>query len=410
MRIAIVGSGIAGLGAAHLLAPVHDVHVFEADARPGGHANTVIHRDGRGIEVPIDTGFLVHSRENYPLLVRLFDELGVQTTSTTMSLSVSCDHCGIEYSGARPWAQVGNLAGMHLVRLFGEIVRFAARAEGQVRPHQTLAQFLAEGGYSAHFERHFLLPLTAALWSAPATATRDFPAAYVIGFMAHHGMLRLRRFTWRTVVGGSRTYVDRLVAGLPNGVRLATPVEQITRFDDGVEVRAAGTVERFDQVIMACHADQALAVLSDPSPDEERILAAIPFTTNPTVLHTDTALLPRRKAARAAWNYRTRDCRLDAPTVTVTYDVSRLQQLPGPERYLVTLNGDMPIDPNRVLATIDYTHPRYTFEMLEAQKQMSSIDGVRRTWFCGAWRGFGFHEDGLRSAHEVAVALGGGWR
>jgi predicted NAD/FAD-binding protein len=307
-------------------------------------------------------------------------------------------------------AQLGNLAGLQLVRLFGEIVRFAMRAERQVRPDQTLAQFIDEGDYSPHFERHFLLPLTAALWSTSATATRDFPAAHVIGFMAHHGMLRLRRFTWRTIVGGSRTYVDRLVAGLPNGVRLATPVEQITRFDDRVEIRVAGVMETFDQVILACHADQALRLLSDPSPDEQRILGAIPFTTNPTVLHTDTALLPRRRGAQAAWNYRTRDCRIDEPSVTVTYDVSRLQHLPGPERYLVTLNRDKLIDPERVLARMDYSHPRYTFDMLAAQRQMPTIDGVRRTWYCGAWRGFGFHEDGLRSGHDVAVALGGGWR
>lgn len=410
MRIAIVGSGISGLGAAHFLAPFHDVHVFEADARPGGHANTVAHTTATGKSVAIDTGFLVHSRENYPLLIRLFDELGVQTVPTTMSLSVTCERCGIEYAGARPWAQLANAAAPKLLGLFREIARFARTAEQQVRPGQSLGGFIADGGYSANFERHFLLPLTAALWSASAAQTRDFPAEYVIGFMAHHGMLRMRRFTWRTVRGGSRTYVERLIAGLPNGVRLATPVERIIRSADGVQVYAGATSERFDQVILACHSDQALRLLGDATSDEARILGAIGYTTNPTVLHTDESFLPRRRAARGAWNYRTHDCQDDTPTVTVTYDVSLLQHLPGPDRYLVTLNRDMPVDPERVIANIDYSHPLYTFAALEAQAQVHTIDGVRRTWFCGAWRGFGFHEDGLRSAYEVASALGGGWR
>ncbi len=410
MRIAVVGSGIAGLGAAYFLSRVHDVVLFEADDRPGGHSNTVIHVNAAGQRVPVDTGFLVHSRQNYPQLVRLFQVLGVATQQTTMSFSVSCERCGIEYSGARPWAQPGNLIRPEVARLFAEIARFIRSAANQVRPHQTLADFVRESGYSPRFRDHFLLPLTAALWSTPMAQTLEVPASYAIGFFEHHGMLRFRRFTWRTVVGGSRTYVDALIARLPNGIRLNAPVLAIHRDGDGVRVDLpGGRRERFDQVVIATHPGDSLGMLADPSADERRVLGAIAYSQNATVLHTDTAFLPTRPSAQAAWNYRIGDCTKPAPHVTVTYDISRLQRLPGPERYLVTLNRGHPIAAGHVICEMTYAHPLFTFDALAAQAAVPKINGSRRTWFCGAWCGYGFHEDGLRSALDVARALGGGW-
>lgn len=410
MRIAVVGSGVAGLGAAYFLARTHDVTLFEADSRPGGHAHTVDHRNGAGAIVPIDTGFLVHSRQNYPNLVRLFTVLGVHTTETTMSFSVTCDRCGIEYSGARPWAQPANLVRPQVARLFGEIARFIRTAAAEVRPDQTLADFAVQSGYSRSFRDHFLLPLAAALWSTAIGETMNVPAAYAIGFMEHHGMLRFRRFAWRTVTGGSRTYVDAVIERLPNGIRLNMPVKGISRNADGVELHLGGDVrERFDHVVLATHPGDSLAMLGDASDDERAVLGAFTYSRNPTVLHTDTAYVPRRASARAAWNYRLESCADPSPRVTVTYDISRLQHLPGPERYLVTLNRGRAIAPDRIIREMTYAHPRYTFDSLAAQSRVHEIDGVRRTWFCGAWRGYGFHEDGLRSGLEVAQALGGGW-
>lgn len=406
MKVAVVGSGIAGLGAAHYLAQTHDVHVFEADSRPGGHANTVRHRDAEGRELAIDTGFLVHNGENYPHLTQLFVDLGIATQTTDMSFSVTCERCGIEYSGGRLWRQPRNLISGRQLRLYAEIARFIRRARAEVRDDQTLAAFCEQSGYSRSFRDHFLLPLAAALWSTSTSETFDFPAAYAIRFFEHHGMLRFRRFQWRTVSGGSRRYVDALIARLPNGVRLNTPVLGVSRNTTGVTLRLPGGVsETFDTVILACHADQSLALLDDADEQERSILGAFGFVPNDVVLHTDTGFLPRRRGAGGAWNYRMHDCANPTPTVTVTYDVTWLQSLPGPQRYLVTLNRTMPIAPGHEVARFTYSHPRYSFASLDAQARLPQINGRRHTWFCGAWTGNGFHEDGLRSAYEVATAL-----
>src|SRR6476469_8161231 len=295
MRIAIVGSGISGLGAAYLLRRAHDVHVFERDGRAGGHANTVVH-DG----LALDTGFLVHNERNYPLLGRLFDELGVDTHQSDMSFSVSCSGCGLEYSGRRPFAQPANAAKPGFVALLWEIGRWlrTARPEDE---SQSLAEYLDAHGYSQRFRRHFLVPLTSALWSTAPGRALEFPAAYAIRFFDNHGMLGFGRFRWRTVTGGSRRYVDAIAAGLGERLRLGSGVRFVRRSPDGVELRIGDRVERFDHVVLATHADQALGLLEDPTPDERRVLGGFGYTANEAILHTDSTYLPRTPRARASW-------------------------------------------------------------------------------------------------------------
>ena len=298
MKIAVVGSGVSGLGAAYLLARAHDVHVFERDRRAGGHANTVVH-DG----LALDTGFLVHNQRNYPLLGRLFRELGVATHESDMSFSVSCSGCGLEYSGRRPFAQPANAARPPFLSLLWEIGRWlrTARPEDET---QSLAEYLDAHGYSRRFRSHFLVPLTSALWSTAPGRALEFPAAYAIRFFDNHGMLGFGRFRWRTVTGGSRSYVDAIGARLGDRLRLGSGVRSIRRTADGAELRVGDGVERFDRVVIATHADQALALLEDPTPEERRVLGGFSYTTNEAVLHTDARFLPRARAARASWNYR----------------------------------------------------------------------------------------------------------
>ena len=396
MRIAIVGSGISGLGAAHALAPRHEVEVFEREPRAGGHANTVVH-DGLGL----DTGFLVHNVRNYPLLTRLFRELKVATHESDMSFSVSCTGCGLEYSGRRPFAQPANAARPAFLALLWEIGRWLRTA----RPgdeSQSLRAYLDEHRYSQHFRRHFLVPLTSALWSTAPGRALEFPASYAIRFFANHGMLGFGRFRWRTVTGGSRRYVDAIAAGLGGRLRLGEDVRSVRRSPDGVELRVADRVERFDHVVLATHADQALALLEDPTPDERRILGGFAYTTNEAILHTDGSFLPQTPRARASWNYRLGD--EDRPTIT--YSLNRLQGLDAERDYCVTLNEDVP--EQHVLERFTYQHPLYTVETIRAQAELPRLAGAR-THYAGAYFGNGFHEDGLASGIAVARALGVEW-
>ena len=396
MRIAIVGGGISGLGAAYLLTRAHDVHVFERDWRPGGHANTVVH-DG----LALDTGFLVHNTRNYPLLTRLFDELGVGTHESDMSFSVSCSGCGLEYSGRRPFAQHANAARPSFLSLLWEMGRWlrTARPEDET---QSLAEYLDVHGYSQRFRRHFLVPLTSALWSTAPGRALEFPAAYAIRFFANHGMLGLGRFRWRTVTGGSRRYVDAIAARLDDRLRLGEGVRSVRRAPDGVEVRVADRIERFDHVVLATHADQALALLEDPTPDERRVLGGFAYTRNEAVLHTDSRFLPRTAAARASWNYRLGD----NGRPTVTYHLNRLQALDAERDYCATLNEDVPEE--HVVGRFIYEHPLYTVATLRAQGELPRLAGGR-THYAGAYFGNGFHEDGLASGVAVARALGVEW-
>ncbi|HZD87583.1 MAG TPA: FAD-dependent oxidoreductase [Gaiellaceae bacterium] len=396
LRIAVVGSGISGLGAAYALAPAHDVHVFERDRRAGGHANTVVH-DG----LALDTGFLVHNERNYPLLTRLFRELDVATHESDMSFSVTCSGCGLEYSGRRPFAQPGNAVRPAYLTLLWEIGRWlrTARPEDE---SQSLGDYLDEHRYSQRFRSHFLVPLTSALWSTAPGRALEFPAASAIRFFANHGMLGLGRFRWRTVTGGSRRYVDAIAARLGDRLRLGEDVRSVRRSPDGVEVRVADRVERFDHVVVATHADQALALLEDPTADERRILGGFAYTTNQAILHSDGSFLPRTPRARASWNYRLGD----QGRPTITYHLNRLQGLEAERDYCVTLNED--VAGEHVLERFTYEHPLYTVETQRAQGELPRLAGGR-THYAGAYFGSGFHEDGLASGVAVARALGVEW-
>ncbi len=396
MRIAVVGSGVAGLGAAYVLARAHDVHLFERDGRAGGHANTVLH-DG----LALDTGFLVHNERNYPLLGRLFAELGVATHSSDMSFSVSCSGCGLEYSGRRPFAQPRNATSPSFLSLMREIGRWLRTA----RPEDdslSLAEYLDAHRYSERFRRHFLVPLTSALWSTAPGRALEFPAAYAIRFFDNHGMLGFGRFKWRTVTGGSRTYVDAIAARLGAGLRLGAGVRSIRRTSDGVELRVGDDVERYDRVVIATHADEALALLEDPTPEERRVLGRFAYTVNEATLHTDSSFLPRSRAARASWNYRLgNDGR-----PTITYHLNRLQALAAAKDYCVTLNEDVPDE--HVLERFTYTHPLFTVDTMRVQAELPRLAGGR-TQYAGAYFGNGFHEDGLASGVAAARALGVEW-
>jgi predicted NAD/FAD-binding protein len=396
MRIAVIGSGVSGLGASHVLARSHDVHVFEQDGRPGGHANTVVH-DG----LALDTGFLVHNERNYPLLTRLLRELGVATHESDMSFSVSCSGCGLEYSGRRPFAQPFNAARPAFLSLLWEVGRWlrTARPEDET---QSLAEYLDVHGYSQRFRRHFLVPLTSALWSTAPGRALEFPASYAIRFFANHGMLGFGRFRWRTVTGGSRRYVDAIARRLGERLRLGAFVRSVRRSPDFVELRIGDDVERFDGVVVATHADQALALLEDATPAERRVLGRFAYTTNDAVLHTDSRFLPRTPAARASWNYRLGD----DGRPTITYHLNRLQALDADRDYCVTLNEDIPEE--HVLQRFTYEHPLYTVETMRGQTELPRLAGGR-THYAGAYFGNGFHEDGLASGVAAARSLGVDW-
>jgi len=413
MRVAIVGAGISGLGAAYLLSREHDVHVFERAAYAGGHTNTVAHRAG-GRVLCLDTGFLVHNERNYPLLMRLFRELGVRTQDSEMSFSVSCGRCALEYSGQRPFAQRRNLRSPRFASLLYEIGRWLRTARASLDradyERHTLGEYLAERGYSPRFRDHFLIPLTSALWSTAPERALDFPAAYAIRFFEHHGMLGFGRFGWKTVSGGSRTYVRVLEERLGERLHLGLGARAARRDADGIELTTDdGETRRFDALVVATHADQALRLLADPSDEERRVLGAFSYTTNETVLHTDESLLPRSKQARASWNFQRPDCSSATGKPTITYYLNRLQALEEDIHYCVTLNRTADIDPSRVLARFDYLHPLYTLESLAAQRELPGLSGRRRTHYAGAHHGNGFHEDGLASGVRVAALLGAPW-
>ena len=396
MRIAVVGSGISGLGAAHVLSRVNHVEVFEREPRAGGHANTVVH-DG----LALDTGFLVHNVRNYPLLTRLFRELGIAAHESDMSFSVSCSGCGLEYSGRRPFAQPANATSPRYLALLWEIGRWLRTARPE-EESQSLAEYLDLHRYSQRFRRHFLVPLTSALWSTAPGRALEFPAAYAIRFFANHGMLGFGRFRWRTVTGGSHRYVDAIAARLGRRLHLGAGVRSIHRSEAFVELRIGDAIERFDRVVVATHADQALALLEDPTPDERRVLGQFAYTRNDAVLHTDSRFLPRTAAARASWNYRLGE----DGRPTITYHLNRLQALDAERDYCLTLNEAIPEE--HVLGRFSYEHPLYTVATLRAQSQLPRL-AAGRTHFAGAYFGNGFHEDGLASGVAVARALGVDW-
>ncbi len=401
MRIAIVGAGISGLGAAYVLSRAHEVEVFERDTHAGGHSNTFEHA-GLGL----DTGFIVHNEPNYPLLGRLFRELGVATQESEMSFSVSCGDCGLEWSGRRPFAQRRRLADPRFGRFLVEVGRWLRTAVSTLDASEglSLGQYADRYGYSSRFRSHFLVPLTSALWSTAPERALEFPAAYAIRFFEHHGMLGFGRFKWRTVSGGSQRYVAKLRERLQ--VHTGLGVRELRRDADGVELRTDdGEARRFDKVVVATHADEALRLLGDPSDEERSALTAFAYTQNETVLHTDPRFLPRARTARASWNYSVNG----SAQPTVTYYLNRLQRLDADEDYCVTLNRTSEIDPARILMQTVYDHPLYTLDTLRGQQELAAVSGQRNTLYAGAHFGNGFHEDGLASGVRAAAVLGVNW-
>jgi uncharacterized protein len=414
--VAVVGAGVSGLTAAHVLAKSRAVTLFEADGRVGGHAHThdVVATDGETWAV--DSGFIVHNDRTYPHLLRLFAELGVRTRPTEMSMSITCSTCGLSYAGGRGLAgllaQPWRVADPSFLRLLAEVPRFHRAARTLLEtddPETTWGDFLAGGGFSDHFVRHFAVPLVSCVWSSGDGDALAYPVRHLFRFLDHHGMLSVGGSpTWRTVVGGSRTYVDRLAARLPD-VRRAAPVAAVVRHHDGVDVMTRdGGMGTFDQVVVATHADQALALLADASAEEKQDLGSITYSVNRTLLHRDSSLLPPRRAARASWNQRTTCDGLRDDGVTVSYWMNRLQGLPGSDNLLVTLNGRGLVDPRTVVAEMTYAHPVFTPAAVQAASRLRSGGGVRLA-FAGAHLGWGFHEDGCRSGVQAAASLGATW-
>lgn len=409
-RIAVVGSGIAGMGAAWALARHHDVALFEAEDRLGGHANTLDVED-LGRTIPVDTGFIVYNANNYPNLVAFFEALGVATEASEMSFSVSIGGGRYEFGSApRAFlAQPANALRISTWRMLRDFARLAREADAAIASgtQASIGEFLAERRYSRAFADRLLLPMAAAIWSASIEGIEAYPATAMLGFLRNHALLQFGgRPRWRTVTGGSRRYVARVAEALgPARVRLRAPVGSVVRDADGVAVRVAHHPdERFDAVVFATHADTTLAILGDGAePRERELLGAFRFQRNLAVLHRDGSFLPRRAAVRASWNYLAD--RLRQPgDVSLTYWMNRLQNLDTERPVLVTLNPGR--EPRDVVAAIPYEHPQYDRAAIDAQAGMGAIQGNRRTWFAGAWLGYGFHEDGLRSGLEAAAALG----
>ena len=411
--VAVIGSGVSGLTAAYLLRHTHRVTVFEADSRPGGHAHTHEVADSAGRTHRIDSGFIVHNERTYPQLRRLFDELGIATRATEMSMSVHCDGCGLEYAGGRgAQAIVGRqIVDNRFVRMLTEVRRFHREARRLLAAGDdgcTWEGFLRAHRFSPYFVRHFALPLVSCVWSCGSGPAGRYPALYLFRFLDHHGMLRVGGSpTWRTVVGGSRTYVDEIVARVGD-VRTSSPARAVLRHDDGVSVFTADRCLEFDRVVLATHADTALDLLADATPAEKSLLGAFSYSVNPAWLHTDPAVLPSRRWARASWNYRMRDCQADEPQVLVSYWMNRLQGLDAADQYLVTLNPRGWVDPSTVVSEMTYAHPVFTPGSVAAGRFLREAGGPRLA-FAGAHLGWGFHEDGSRSGVDAAARFGVRW-
>ncbi|MFF8691132.1 NAD(P)/FAD-dependent oxidoreductase [Streptomyces sp. NPDC015144] len=415
-KAAVVGGGVAGLTAAYILASSYEVTLYEADDRLGGHAHTRELPEPGGGTVAVDSGFIVHNERTYPTLLRLFRELDIGTQDAEMSMSVRCDGCDLEYAGARgPAALFASRAarrGRH-VRLLAEVPVFHRGARRllarKVHPGVTFGDFLREGGFSPYFVSHFALPLVAAVWSCPATTALSYPAAYLFAFLHHHGLLSVTGSPqWKTVTGGSGAYVTAAAKHVQR-IRTSSPVDTVRRTGRGALITTGdGATDAFDAVVIATHPDQALRMLADPTEEEQLLLGSFTYSRNPTVLHTDTRVLPRSPRARASWNYRMTGCDPSAEPVRVSYDMRRLQDLPEGADYIVTLGGEDGIAADRVVERMVYEHPVYTAASVAAQNRLPRLnDGV--TAYAGAWHRWGFHEDGCRSGVRAARSLGVRW-
>ena len=414
-RVAVVGSGIAGMATAYLLSQKHLVHLLERDERIGGHTHTHTVETCRG-PLPIDTGFIVHNDRTYPNLVKLLKELGIERKKSDMSFGVSCQKTGFEYSSRGMggfFAQKSNWLRPAHYRFLLEIMRFNREAprvlDDPAGSDLTLGKWLSANDFSPEFSRYYLYPMAAAVWSTSMAEIEDFPAVTLVRFFANHGFLGLNTHPqWYVLEGGSSQYIAPLTRPYCDRIRKGVNIIAVTRSPAGARLTYAdGSTEDFDEVVFACHAPQALAMLADPTPVELAVLQGFTTSRNETVLHTDSTLLPARPGARASWNYH-----LGAAdrAVTLTYHMNRLQNLAAPEPYCVTLNGTAQIAPQEVLQSMVYHHPLMTLPAIRAQARWQEISGHNHTHFCGAYWFYGFHEDGLNSAIRVAQSLGVNWR
>lgn len=411
-RIAVIGSGISGLTTSYLLQSQYDVTLFEAQDYLGGHTNTVdIELDNQVF--PVNTGFIVFNDWTYPNFIRLMDHLGVESEDSDMSFSVRCDKSDLEYNGSNLntlFCQRRNLVNLRFWRMLKDIMRFNKEAtqhylSGELDSGITLQQYLNEQGYGDAFRRYYVIPMGSAIWSAPEADMMDFPAAFFIRFFHHHGLLSVdNRPQWRVISGGSRTYVDVLKKKLKGQVFVNRGIRRIVRDDNGVTLTdSEGQLHRFDAVVFACHSDQALDLLEQPTQDEISLLEAIPYQDNSVILHTDTRLLPKSRNGWAAWNYRI-PASANQP-VTVTYNMNILQNFQSDTTFCVSLNQDEFIDPSKILRRYRYSHPAFTLAGSKAQNQFDLINGKHHTFYCGAYWFNGFHEDGVNSAIRVAKSL-----
>jgi uncharacterized protein len=414
LDVAVIGSGIAGLSCAWLLSRRHRVTLYEAEERPGGHTNTV-EVETAGGALAIDTGFIVYNEKTYPNLTALFRHFGIATTASEMSFAVSMDDGGFEYAGTDLgglFAQRRNLLRPRLWAMLRDLARFYRQAPRDLAMMEaeglSLGDYLGRRGYGAAFQRDHILPMAAAIWSTGTEAIRDYPAAAFVRFCANHALLQATgRPVWRCVTGGARSYVTRLLGGLSGPLHLGRRIAFVSRH--GAEVRlvdVAGRAAVHDHVVIAAHAHQALAMLADADAQESALLGAFGTTRNLAVLHTDASLMPRRRRAWSSWNVIGRSAAGGAPPF-FSYWMNRLQAIPGGTQYFVTLNPPRPPAPGTLLHTEHYAHPLFDGRALRAQRELWRLQGARRTWFCGAWFGAGFHEDGLQAGLAVAEALGG---
>ncbi|MBO9377548.1 FAD-dependent oxidoreductase [Sphingomonas histidinilytica] len=414
-RIAVIGSGISGLSAAWLLSKQHDVVLYEAENRPGGHTRTVDVDTGDGAVLGVDTGFIVFNDRTYPNLIAMFEHFGVPTRATDMSFAVSLDDGKLEYAaGDRIWqlfAQPSNLFSRRFWSMLRNLVRFYREAAARMGGFgdMTLGQLLEQGQYGDAFRDDHLLPMAAAIWSAPAQLLLDYPAEAFVRFCSNHGLLDLgRRPKWRTVVGGSQVYVDRVLADFDGELRLASPVARIERRGGRVTVTdQRGHADRFDEVVIAAHGNQALAMLADPGPQEAELLGAFRYSSNLVVLHQDAALMPKRRMLWGAWNYFGRRHANDATgDLCVSYWMNQLQGYRTRDPLIVTLNPHRAIDRAKEISRTSFDHPIFDHAAMDAQRRIWAIQGQRNTFYCGAHLGAGFHEDGLQSGLAVAEMLG----
>lgn len=424
MKVAVIGSGISGLAAAHKLRHHVQVSLFEAGSYFGGHTHTVdVHlpdSSGKLATSGVDTGFLVFNERTYPGLIALFDELQVPTVRSDMSFSVQVPGAGVFGAGPLEWsgaslstvfAQRTNMLRPRFWGMLREVLRFnqlctsLALSGEEAALSQPLSQFLEQHGFSDAFRDWYFLPMLGCIWSCPTDQMLRFPVATMIRFCHNHGLIQVNdRPQWYTVAGGARQYVQKMLEGLD--ARLNTPIQRIVRDAAGVQVHSAGQSERFDAVVLAVHSDQALGLLANPSAQEARVLGAIRYQPNRAVLHTDVSVMPRRRSAWAAWNYeRAASSERESARVCLHYWLNRLQPLPFSQPVMVSLNPVRPLEPRHVLAEFDYDHPVFDLAAISAQEQVPQLQGAQHTWYCGAWTGYGFHEDGLQSGYRAAELL-----